>query len=535
MSNYTISEITGILQDKPYLQENLYTNGFVLTNRPIELRDGYPFYGNWNEIRLSNYFLYTQKNAGLVVFEADHNYFFLIGHAVDPFSMFYDEHDILGKLADAFKHGGSNAYLHALCDLTGVYCTGIITQDAAFISNDCTGMQIVYYGSIDGSLYFTSHSKLVADLLGLQQDQYVKRLVGSRFYHYMGTWLPGDLSPFQELRRLLPNHYVYVEKNSNLKTIRFFPLSPIQENSVGAQYNTTIQDLSSLLHNTLSLYAKKWPEKNLAISVTGGRDSTTTLACANGLYDRFHYFSYISNEPERVDAIAAQKICQHLGLRHETYLIPNNDAEIPDVNAFAVVLECNAGCIGKNNANDVRKRLYFIQNPKYDVEIKSWVNELGRGSQYVKYNKKRFPKKPTASYCRALHKIYVSPKLIHDTDLIFKSYLEQYYPESVLELAPWMELFWWEFCWSGGEGIFLTAEHRTSSEITIPFNNRRYVERMLTVPVAQRRSDAIPKDIILLMNPEIAKSGVLVKDLEHTDKRALLMRIYLEVFSKLHF
>ena len=39
--------------------------------------------------------------------------------------------------------------------------------------------------------------------------------------------------------------------------------------------------------------------KKVSISITGGRDSTTTLACANGLYDRFHYFSYISNEAER--------------------------------------------------------------------------------------------------------------------------------------------------------------------------------------------------------------------------------------------
>ena len=169
------------------------------------------------------------------------------------------------------------------------------------------------------------------------------------------------------------------------------------------------------------------------------------------------------------------------------------------------------------------------------AEIKSWVNELGRGSQYVKYNKKRFPLKPTASFCRALHKIYVSPKLIHDTDKIFQSYLEKYFPEDVQKKAPWMELYWWEFCWSGGEGIFLTAEHRTSSEIAIPYNNRRYIARMLTVPLEKRRTDAIPKDIVAQMNPEISGTGIVIKDLEHTDKRALLMRAYLEVFSRIHF
>ena len=535
MANYTINEIQSALRDKKYLQEKLYVNGFLLTDDTLQLNEGYPFYGNWSETQLFQYRLYTHKDAVLTVYSTENAVFFLIGHAVDPFSKLCNERDILQKLADAYHSGAMKAYSNALLDLTGVYCTGLILQDGAYISNDCTGMQIVYYGSVGGRLYVSSHSKLVADLLGLKQSPYIERLVGSRYYHYMGTWLPGDLSPFPELRRLVPNHFIHAASDGQMKAIRFFPLTPIREDTDESYFDDTIRELSSLMHTTLALYAEKWPQKKVAISITGGRDSTTTLACANGLYDRFHFFSYISNEPERVDAVAAQKICQHLGLEHETYIIPNDAASISDLDAFAIVLECNAGCIGKNNPNDVRKRLYFIQNPKFDIEIKSWVNELGRGSQYVKYNKTKFPKKPTASYCRALYKIHVSPRMIHDTDQVFRAYLKKYYSDDLLQNNPWMELFWWEFCWSGGEGIFLTAEHRTSYEIAIPYNNRRYVAKMLTVPADQRRKDAIPIGIIKHMNPEIAKTGVVIKDIEHTDKRALLMRAYLDVFSKLRF
>ena len=58
---------------------------------------------------------------------------------------------------------------------------------------------------------------------------------------------------------------------------------------------------------------------------------------------------------------------------------------------------------------------------------------------------------------------------------------------------------------------------------------------MLTVPLEQRRTDAIPKDIIKHMNHEITDTGIVIKDLKHTDRRALLMRAYLEVFSKIRF
>ena len=37
--------------------------------------------------------------------------------------------------------------------------------------------------------------------------------------------------------------------------------------------------------------------------------------------------------------------------------------------------------------NDLKKRLYFTENPPCDMEIKSWVNEMGRGWYYNKYNK----------------------------------------------------------------------------------------------------------------------------------------------------
>ena len=534
MACYSADEIHSMLADKPYLQEKLYVNGFLITNQNIEITDDYPFYGNWIAEDLGTYRIYTQKKTVLTTYRDSDNALFLIGHAVDPFDHLTDEAEILKKLAAALQKG-KECYFKAQNNLTGVYCTGFIHGKNIYIINDCTGMQIVYYGALDGSFYCTSHSKLVADLEGFSQSGYIKRLVDSRFYHYMGTWLPGDLSPYPELRRLVPNHYASFGADDTVRIVRFFPEEPILEDPDPVTYQDSICWLSDTLHETLDLYAQKWRGKTVAISVTGGRDSMTTLACANGLYDRFKYFSYVSNEAERVDALAAREICRHLGLKHELYEIPQDDSELADIEAFAVVLECNAGCIGKNNPNDVRKRLFFIQKPKYDVEIKSWVNEIGRGSQYIKYNVKRFPKKPTASYCRALHKIYISPKLIHDTDIVFRSYLDLYYPEEVLGRAPWMELFWWEFCWSGGEGVFLTAEHRTSSDIAIPYNNRRYLARMLSVPLEQRREDVIPRDIIGQMNPEITKAGIVVRNLKHTDRRALLMRIYLEVFSRIHF
>lgn len=73
---------------------------------------------------------------------------------------------------------------------------------------------------------------------------------------------------------------------------------------------------------------KKW--NRCAISLSGGVDSKTTLASANGLYDKFSYFSFFSKEQELVDAKAARQICNNLGLKHTIYRIPENNNEIKD-------------------------------------------------------------------------------------------------------------------------------------------------------------------------------------------------------------
>ena len=235
-----------------------------------------------------------------------------------------------------------------------------------------------------------------------------------------------------------------------------------------------------------------------------------------------------------MDAYAAKDILAHLGLKHELYEIPKEWEGYTDLPAFKKVMECNNGCIGENNANDLRKRLYFSQHPPCDIEVKSWVNEMGRGWYYNKYNKKRFPKYPNASYWRAMHKVYLDRYLIRETDKVFADYLEKYFSKDVFDKLSWLELYFWEFAWSGGEGVFLTSEHRVSYDITVPFNNRKYIELMLTVPLEKRKADSIPNDLITYMEPRIAETGITVHDISHTSFRAFVVRAYLEILSKIH-
>lgn len=529
------NEIVAALKRAPQLKEYLYRNGFIITSDKLTVSEEYPFYGNWRVVAAGGFSIYLHCTENAYVCENAGVYHFLIGHAYNPFLMKTSEEEILLDLAHALERG-EEAYWECESQLTGVFCIGYTNGKRITYTTDCAGMQLVYHGAINGKVYITSHSKIVADLLGLKQPEYIQRLVSNKYWHYWGTWLPGDLSPFDELKRMVPNHAGLFDLQTGKVTVyRFYPTERIVEKGSEPEYISTIHELGRIMSNTMKCIAAKWEGQKVSISVTGGRDSLTTLACAKDVYDKLNYFSYISNVDESVDAYAARDILTHLGLEHELFEIPEQWDGYQYLPEFKLVMECNNGCIGANNANDLKKRLYFTQNPPCDMEVKSWVNEMGRGWYYNKYNKRKFPQYPYASYWRAMHKVYLTKYLIKETDSVFSDYLSTYYDKTCFDRIPWLELYFWEFAWSGGEGVFLTSEQRVPYDITVPFNNRKYIELMLTVPVEKRMKDDIPIDLIKLTNPMIAETGITVHDISHTSMRAIMVRTYLELFSHVRF
>ena len=84
--------------------------------------------------------------------------------------MITDENELLECLAKA-KQAGNSAFWAEESNLTGVFCVGYIEHDSVVYSTDCAGMQLVYHGTVGGNLFLTSHSKLVADLKGLEQPE----------------------------------------------------------------------------------------------------------------------------------------------------------------------------------------------------------------------------------------------------------------------------------------------------------------------------------------------------------------------------
>ena len=524
-----IIEITDRRDD---LREFLFVKGFLLTESAEIPCDGYPFYGSWKCERHGSFYFWTHPKTPVHTFENDGKTFFLFGHAYNPYSMEHKESVILEKLARA--HADSMDRFLRLCDeLTGVFLLGFLHDREITVLLDASGMQYGCYGTVSGKQYVSSHMRLIGDLCGLAEDDYVSRLVRYRWYHFMmGNYLPGDLTCFQELKRIIPNTIVS-GRNGEWTITRFYPQQEIAVCKSDAEYQKVISETCRIMRNTMALIPEKWPRP--AISLTGGIDSNTTFAAANGLYDKYESFSYISMYRESIDAEYAARISERFHVPHKEFLVPESNEELPDFPLFKAILEYNHGDIGSYSDSDIRKKITLIRNDVCDVEVKSWISETIRAYAYKYFGRKHFPKSLRPRNYTSLYKIFMlNRRLALETDRHFKDYLDHTALKEHLFNYDESDFFVWEMMHGGKCGLDI-GDMKACFDITIPYNNRKLLDLLLRVPLEDRISDKHHLDMKKQLNPELYDMNIRVVNLNETDGRKRMANIYFTVHSLLPF
>jgi len=518
-----------LLDEYPQLRDKLYIRGFLLSPGEIDT-SGYPFFGKWNAIsfgkmRLLVHPLQHAFSTGQT--EQDFCRMALVGHAMNPFTMERDEKQILKTCLDRLNES-VQAFWEYFNQLTGVFTLFVMRGEQVWFVGDASGIQTTFFTIHDGGLYISSHAMLLGELLGLERDPYTERLIRYRFFPLLGNCLPGDRTQFIGLKRVTPN-FCFICENGTITHERFFTPHEI----TGKSSEELAQETGEILHRTLTLIADKWERP--AISLTGGCDSKTTLACGNGLYDRFFYYSYSSSRAEQVDCEAAGEICRALGLKHKIYQIPEALPSSRYVEAVAQILRWNSGDIIDANANDVRKRIVLDQADDFSVEVKSWVSEIGRAYFSKRFHgRTKFSAHPTGRACTTLYKFFLhNRRLVRQTDQVFEQFIRDYYQEAQRNPIPWFEQFFWEFRVPAWNGLVITGEHRFSSDVTIPYNNRILLTLMLSVPIEARIHDKLHEGIRSLFDPRIDSTGVAVINLLHTERREKLEDLYWVIHSNL--
>ncbi len=512
-----------LLDIKPELRENLFIRGFLITsnNEVMNHKEEYPFYNNWNFTQVDDYVIATHNKVNMYKFKNKEKTFFLIGHAYNPFTMETDEVKILEKIALAYDEN-INTYYDAIDEITGLFIFGYIESNNISYIIDPSGLQSGCYGKIKNSFYISSHAQLIGDLCDLEMDVFVKELINYKWYgRVMGPYLPADLSPFKEVKRIVPN-IDFIYKNDKVSHDRFFPRKEQSECKNQQEYDKVIKYAADIMKNNMELITKKWDRPQ--ISLTGGIDSNTTFAAANGNYDKYETFSYLSAPKEVPDVDAAKVISERFNVKHTVYEVPETDENIDDYEEYVKILRHNNGYVADGVPNELRKRCILKKECTADVEVKSWGSETIRAYWYKHYGRKSMPKSSPKLY-RNLYKIFLANRsLASKVDKVFKKYLEEFQYDQIPNIYLPADMHYWEVTW-GSWGSVNVSEMKFCFDITIAYNNRKFLDALFKVPLEKRISDEHHLDMKKYLNKELYDMNIRVVNMKETNTRAFLLNL----------
>lgn len=515
------------------LQPMLFRRAWLVSKKSLDTKmDSFPFYGNWKSADLGGVHIYVHDTLKIHYVEIGGGKLFLCGHCYNPFTLEHEEEKCLTRIGEGL---GKADFWERVSEITGVFVLGWLDEKGNIsVITDPSGMQSSYYGEVNGNFLVTSHCQILGDLYGLKMNELTKELLNYKWYYrVMGPYLPGDMTQFDEVTRIVPNIvYTYNVTSGEVNHRRFYPLTDNPQVKNEKEYLEVIEKAANILKHGADLVAKKW--KNPAISLTGGIDSNTTFAACNGHYNEFATFSYLSAHKETIDVEAAKKIAARFKTHHSIFHIPETSEELADFELKKEIINHNDGYIYRLYDNEMRKRIFLEKELPYDVEIKSWVSETIRAYWYKHYGRKSMPTL-SAKLFRNLYKIFITNRsLAHKIDKVFEAYIKKYdYRKISKDYLP-ADLHYNEVTWGswGGPNI---SDMKLYTDITFLYNNRIFLDLLLRVPLEKRISDEHHLDMKKYLNKELYDMGIRVVNMKETATRAHLLNVIFTLNMHLPF
>lgn len=506
----------------------LFARGYLLTTRDLEAGAEFPFFGNWARVRLGSWNLYTHCLTKHYCHSVNDVRILLVGHAYNPFTGQSDEEALLMTAAEALAES-EQAFHATMSEWTGRFIVVVIRGEELLAVQDCAGMRTLFYGQVQGAPYLTSHAQLLSDLCGLEMTPWIRELVDSREYKVGIRFLPGDVSPFTEVKRLGPNTAL-TYREGRFGVHRFYSPSTTAEGGTEEEQAARIARIAEILKASLDITSRKWGSP--AISLTGGTDSQTTLAASVDSRARLKFFTFASNDEEAHDLRAAQDLAAHLGLDHSAYLVPQSEEAIPGYQEFAAVVQHNAAYVRANAANDLRKMAFFASDPPCEVDVKSWVSEVARSNFSKRLGMEKLPSPLSPRQMTILYKrIFFDRKLLRRVDSAFADWMQRV-GFGGIEGVDDADMVYWEHRFPAWGGTVL-SEFDMCWETTVPFNNRRLIEMMLGFPKHRRIDDYAHREVVKRLDPQLANRNVHVVNYSKQKLRVVVERLFFEINSRL--
>ncbi|MBC7364163.1 MAG: hypothetical protein H5U07_06440 [Candidatus Aminicenantes bacterium] len=266
-------------------------------------------FDGWNKIKIDNTHLITaHPDLNISYLESGNNKVLLLGYFIDPFNPDFSDNDILANFLD--EQIDMDNIILKLNKLVGRFVLIISKSDKLWLFHDaCALRQVNYLVDKSGHVWCASQPNLLAEMFRFDYDE---EMISFRNLPVFVKgkdefWFPCDLTPYKEIKYLLPNHYLDL---NNGDVSRFWPR---KGSFTKINLDECIERVSDLLKNSIKSGASRF---NLKMSISAGCDSRKSLAASKEVKEKITFYTHTPIKGSKADIEVPSKLLPKLGLKH---------------------------------------------------------------------------------------------------------------------------------------------------------------------------------------------------------------------------
>lgn len=475
------------MRDGPGLDLLLFRRQFLAGATPVRFRE------TWRVTKFANLYVSCHPDLEVNKVATDNSELLGLGHILDPADVTCGTDGVLKRIIAASRTFAD--FEQAISALGGCWLIFAKIGVECRLYPDAAGMKSAFYtpSSKMEHMWVASQPRLLHELF----DHSVDTHITSEFLRskYQNSW-PGEITPYVNVRQLLPNHYLELKVGS---AHRFWPKECIDslDIKVGAERVRSIMN---------RLIASAGSRKDLYMPLTGGHDSRVLLACAGTLRDHIKFFTVVDPDTELHDVVIPRKLARMFKIDYSVLRTQPAD------NEFTKLYWRNTS--------------YMLSDPS-NIKVYTYFNKFedafiltGAGAEIARcfyYGDGNHPLRVSAENLAALSGYEGNPVAVRS----FASWLTDVPTDVNINL---LDLFYWEHRVGNWGAMIMTGKDMVCETIP-PFNCRQLLEAALGVcQDARKRPYHLVRKILEITEPDslsIPFNTCLKERIFNTTKAAL--------------
>ncbi|QUB99840.1 hypothetical protein [Cellulosimicrobium cellulans] len=449
-----------------------FRRGYVLlpvgTNPP-------PAVGSWNHERIGRIDAYLHPDLEWRRSLSEGVQVLVLGHIYDLDAPDNSSAVIANEIARRAGTAGLRHALDYIAYLGGRYVVVLVLATETVVVGDATGSRAAFSALRDREWAVASHGALAAMAFDREPDSTARDIVlNDKYISPGGKYYPALLTPFEGVRPVIANCYLSISLTGQTSHIRFYPRDELRPS---VDFNVTYAEWWAQFSLSARLSAQH-PE--VGISLTAGLDSRMTLlalgerlAARGGFATTYHRFGGNSDAAVE-DVVRANELAYSLRLPHR----------VVDVRTFD----------GLSSAEERAYAMTFPRGAQFPSRAVAYMRAMGGGERLLFSTVAEigtvFYKERERS---AIHPEWLSGKfstspIKNDPRVLgaFEEYIEYtQMSEETLRGIDVNDLFYWEHRNTKWAAVWY-SECDLGHDVGLPFNNRRIIESMLSLPRPER-------------------------------------------------